>query len=121
MTGLAFIGGEAPTTQQCKIIAKKADYIAAADSGLIRAEEVGLIPDIIAGDMDSLDDESRLQKYPRESIRRYPVDKDQTDTEIVIQLLEERGCSEIILIGGGGGRLAHIFAKKSFFEKQTLV
>jgi thiamine pyrophosphokinase len=122
MTGAAFIGGEGPSRERCAEIARRADCIAAADSGLILAEEAGITPDVIAGDMDSLREaeggESRLSKYPPESIFRYPADKDLTDTEVAIGLLEERGCDEIILAGGGGGRLAHVLAIKALFEDE---
>jgi thiamine pyrophosphokinase len=124
MTGAAFIGGEGPSPQQCAAIAARAHIVAAADSGLILAEEAGIVPHIVAGDMDSLRaaarGESRLSKYPPESVFRHPPDKDLTDTEIAIELLEERGCDDIILAGGGGGRLAHILAVRAIFEKEGM-
>ncbi|MDR2865246.1 MAG: thiamine diphosphokinase [Spirochaetaceae bacterium] len=119
MRGIAFIGGEGPSAEKCRNIAEHADCIAAADSGLLLAEEAGFYPDIIAGDMDSLDDEERLLKYPAECIYRYPADKDFTDTELVVDLLQKKGCDEIILLGGGGGRIAHIFAIKALFEREN--
>jgi thiamine pyrophosphokinase len=121
MVGAAFIGGEGPSIEKCKEIAKRADVIAAADSGLMLAEDAGLRPDIIAGDMDSLDDEARLAKYPSDCVHRFPCDKDLSDTEIAVELLRGAGCTEIILAGGGGGRLAHIFAIKALFERDCAV
>jgi len=116
-TGLAFIGGLCPPADFCGALAERADVICAADSGLIAAEDAGIKPDFIAGDMDSLDDESRLLKYPQEIIFRFPEDKDFTDTEIAVKMLRERGCGSIILAGGGGGRLSHLFAVKTIFER----
>jgi thiamine pyrophosphokinase len=113
MTGAAFIGGEGPSIEKCREIAARADVLAAADSGLMLAEDAGLRPDIIAGDMDSLDDEARLAKYAPDCVHRFPRDKDLTDTEIAVDLLRDAGCTEILLVGGGGGRLAHIFAIKA--------
>jgi thiamine pyrophosphokinase len=103
-------------------IAKGTDLLAAADSGLVAAEEAGLNPDWVIGDMDSLgnmvslDDLSRLGKYPPDRVIRYPTDKDFTDTELAIALLREKGCDEIWLAGGGGGRTDHLFAIFSLFE-----
>jgi thiamine pyrophosphokinase len=119
LKGCAFIGGDGPSAANCKKLAAAVDVIAAADSGLILAEAAGLAPDWIVGDMDSLDDKKRLLKYPKECVLKFPRDKDLTDTEIAIQLLIEKGCTEIILIGGGGGRLAHTFALRSVFERDN--
>jgi thiamine pyrophosphokinase len=90
--------------------------IAAADSGLTLAEAAGLAPDWIIGDMDSLTCEERLNRYPAERIIRYPADKDYTDTELALVLLREKGCGEIWIIGGGGGRSAHFFGIRELFE-----
>jgi thiamine pyrophosphokinase len=91
--------------------------VAAADSGLEAAEAAGLRPDWVLGDMDSLGDLSRLDAYPRERVLRYPAEKDYTDTELALRLLREKGCGEIWLIGGGGGRLDHLLAVRSLFER----
>jgi thiamine pyrophosphokinase len=92
--------------------------IAAADSGLIAAEAAGLRPDWVLGDMDSLGaDLARLDHYPSERVLRYGTDKDYTDTELALQLLWEKGCTETWLIGGGEGRLDHLLAIRSLFER----
>jgi thiamine pyrophosphokinase len=93
-------------------------FVIAADSGLITAEESGFKPAFIIGDMDSLDDESRLSVYPPERVIRYPHDKDYTDTELAFSLAVEKGCDDIWLIGGGGGRIDHLFAIRSLFERE---
>jgi thiamine pyrophosphokinase len=90
----------------------------AADSGLIAAENAGLKPDWILGDMDSLDDTKRLEKYPPERVRRFRVDKDYTDTELACAFLWGKGCGEVWLIGGGGGRTDHLFAIRALFERE---
>ena len=118
MRGLAFIGGERPPVSHCCFHAQEADIIAAADSGLIIAESAGLRPDWIVGDMDSMDTLKRLEKYPEDRIIRYPEDKDYTDTELVLDLLWEKGCEYITIAGGGGGRIDHLFAIRSLFERE---
>jgi thiamine pyrophosphokinase len=118
MRGIAFIGGEGPPPDLCRSLAAGAVFIAAADSGLIAAEAAGLRPDWITGDMDSLDDPRRLESYPPERVITYPPDKDYTDTELVFRLLWDRGCGEVWLIGGGGGRTDHLFAIRSLFERE---
>jgi thiamine pyrophosphokinase len=116
--GIAFIGGEYPCPDLCKILVQDADLIVAADSGLIAAEAAGVMSDFIVGDMDSLDNIARFDKYPKERIIRYPTDKDCTDTELALQLLFDKGCTETLIIGGGGGRIDHLFAIRSLFERE---
>jgi thiamine pyrophosphokinase len=121
MLGIAFIGGEGPGPEFCRRLLgeiREAALIAAADSGLIAAEDAGVHPDWVVGDMDSLDDPHRLEKYPPERVLRYREDKDYTDTELVLSLLREKGCDEIWLLGGGGGRLDHLLAIRSLFERE---
>jgi len=118
LRGIAFIGGEGPERQALERIAEGADILVAADSGLVLCEDAGLKPDWIIGDMDSLDDLGRLEKYPADRVLRFPVDKDFTDTELALRFLRhEKACNEVWLAGGGGGKLDHLFAIRSIFER----
>jgi thiamine pyrophosphokinase len=118
LRGIIFTGGEIPGAAVLRKIAAWADMLAAADSGLIAAEEAGLKVNWVLGDMDSLDDPSRLGKYPPEQVHRFPVDKDLTDTELSLAFLREKSCDEIWIAGGGGGRTDHLFAIRSLFERE---
>ena len=118
MLGLAITGGEGPVPDVCRLLAQNADLVIVADSGLEAAEKAGIRPDWIIGDMDSLDDPGRLEKYPVERVIRFPADKDFTDTELALELLWEKGCDEVCIAGGGGGRLDHLLAIRSLFERQ---
>ncbi|MDR0400548.1 MAG: thiamine diphosphokinase [Treponema sp.] len=121
LLGAAFIGGEGPCPDRCRRILAEVPgrlLIAAADSGLIAAEAAGFCPDWVVGDMDSLDDPARLEKYPPERVRRYPRDKDFLDTELALSLLWEKGCAETWVLGGGGGRLDHLLGIRSLFERE---
>jgi thiamine pyrophosphokinase len=129
MRGIVFIGGDGPRPELCRRLLN-AEFppltqdsrsspvlIAAADSGLVAAEAAGLRPDWVLGDMDSLGELSRLDAYPRERVLRYRAEKDYTDTELALRLLWEKGCDDVWLIGGGGGRLDHLLAIRSLFER----
>lgn len=117
MRGVAFTGGECPEPQALRRIAQSADMLVAVDSGLIACEQAGIKVDWVLGDMDSLDDLRRLEKYPAGRVVRFPADKDFTDTELALNLLREKGCDEIWLSGGGGGRLDHLLAIRAIFER----
>jgi thiamine pyrophosphokinase len=122
--GIGFIGGEGPDAKFGAALAGEAALIAAADSGLLAAETAGLRPDWIVGDMDSLgamdshDDLRRLGRYPPDRVIRCPRDKDDTDTELLLSLLWEKGCDEVWLAGGGGGRTDHLLAIQALFERE---
>jgi len=119
LRGIAFIGGEGPGRRALRDIVRGAGLLVAADSGLMLCEDAGLRPDWILGDMDSLDDPGRLEKYPPDRILRSPADKDFTDTELALTFLKEKGYDEVWLAGGGGGRLDHLFAIRSIFERDN--
>ena len=87
-------------------------YIA-ADSGLETVEKLGIEPDIIIGDFDSVNHE-RLDKY--KNILKYPGEKDDTDTMLCVKYALERGFKIIIIIGGTGGRLDHTLANLALLK-----
>lgn len=93
--------------------------MAAADAGLENALGVGAEPDLVVGDMDSLSDLALLGRFPADRVMRFPRDKDETDTEIGFRLLGERGCDEITIAGGGGGRIDHLLAVAGLFEREA--
>ncbi|HCC38229.1 MAG TPA: thiamine diphosphokinase [Treponema sp.] len=120
MLGIVFAGGKGPPPELIRQIIsdlKTEALLAAADSGLELAEEAGLKPDWIIGDMDSLANPARLEAYSPERIIRHSNEKDYSDTELAVDFLREKGCGEIWIAGGGGGRIDHLFAVRSLFER----
>ena len=120
MLGIIFTGGQAPNASFVKqIIEKEAKnaFFTAADSGLSAAQEAGVKCDFIIGDMDSVED-SLLEEYPAEKVIRHAREKDYSDTELAMQAIIEKGCTQIWIIGGGGGRIDHLFAIRSLFERE---
>lgn len=82
-----------------------ADFVIAADGGYKAARTLGIHPDLVVGDFDS------LGYVPEaEDIVRHPVRKDDTDTLLAIRLGLERGYRNFVIIGAIGGRLDHTFA-----------
>lgn len=117
MTGILLIGGKAPEKRSVKSILNRSDYIVAADSGFDLAQVYGLVPDIVVGDMDSVSQTDAYRCFPDERKRIYPEDKDETDTELGLDILREHNCGECIIIGGGEGRLDHTLGIIALFER----
>lgn len=76
----------------------------AADGGLRHTQALGIQPEVILGDFDSLG-------YVPEGSRVFPVEKDDTDAMLAARLGLERGCGEFLFYGAmDGPRLDHTIA-----------
>ncbi len=118
MRGLLIVGGEAPNAALVGECRASVDVVAAADAGLERAFALGMTPDLFVGDVDSLADLGLLERLPPERKMLFPRDKDETDTEIGLRVLQERGCTDVVIAGGGGGRLDHLLSIAMLFERE---
>lgn len=81
---------------------RKGDYIICADGGYRHAVKLGIKPDVLIGDMDSIGDES----YDGEIIN-LPVRKDFTDSEVCVKYVLLKDFDEILMLGFIGTRLDH--------------
>ena len=85
--------------------------IIAADHGLLAVDKLGITPNYIVGDFDSVPEEI-LNKYRESStpIDTFPREKDRTDTQIAIELALRYDVTSIMLVGATGSRLDHTMA-----------
>jgi len=116
--GVLILGGEHPSIEITKKIIKNADLVVAADSGFDYLWENSLNYDYIVGDMDSTRYGHILTEIPEEKVLTAPAEKDETDTELGLQFLKERGIEKITMIGGGGGRLDHLLGIVALFDRE---
>lgn len=85
-----------------------------ADSGAVHLYQIGLIPDVIIGDMDSLSHEIQDYFSKRGSkIIRHPEAKDETDTWLALDYAIQMAPDEIYIFGGFGARIDHTLANLS--------
>ncbi|MDC7126152.1 MAG: thiamine diphosphokinase [Spirochaetales bacterium] len=105
-----FTGGLGPEFNQVEEVIKNADMFVAADSGWDLAKRMGIVPDYFIGDMDSISNKDDLNELDKSKILAYPSDKDYTDTELAVKFLKDKEYEDIILVGGGEGRLDHLLA-----------
>jgi len=103
---LVFANGELLYPQAARQMAARADKIIAADGGLAHVQALNLEPDLLVGDLDSVTPEQiRWAEEVGAEVRKYPVEKDETDLELALQEAVETGCSRITITGALGGRL----------------
>ena len=87
------------------IAPESGDFVIAADKGYDTALSLGVDPDLVVGDFDS------LQRIPdANNVITLPVRKDETDVGYAVEKGFERGCGEFIICGAVGGALDHTFA-----------
>ena len=81
-------------------------YVVAADGGARVARHFDLMPDVVIGDMDSID-ESLLAECAAAGahILRYPQAKNETDLELALLHAVTQGARWLRVIGAIGGRL----------------
>lgn len=115
--GILITGGKAPDYKKIDKILEMGKYIVAADSGLDTADDWGIRPNKIIGDMDSLSNKEKLKQYSKDEVTIYGRDKDLTDTEIGLEWLWQRGIDTPCIIGGGGGRMDHFIGILSIFHR----
>ena len=77
-----------------------------ADAGFERAAAEGIVPDILVGDLDSVD-EKNLIVPPEVRMITANWHKDETDFELAVDTAVSEGCSSVLIAGGFGGRIDH--------------
>lgn len=89
------------------------DLVIAADSGWNNAKALGVTPDLLLGDFDSLGKQN-LPSGPE--IYQVPAEKDLTDTQLAVEMALSRGATELVIIGGLSGRLDHTLSNLAILE-----
>lgn len=115
MYALISTGGNGPDFEKVKNYFTQVNMVVAADSGLNRLMEWGINPDFLVGDGDSLKPGYLVPKTF--NYNPAPRDKDHSDTELAIMKCLEKGADEIVLIGGGEGRLDHTLSNVRLIKK----
>ncbi|MDX1601081.1 MAG: thiamine diphosphokinase [Anaerolineales bacterium] len=84
---------------------ERADLTIAADGGLRHCTQLELEPDLLVGDLDSIDPDqlNRLERAGTE-VRRHPRRKDATDLELALAEVHERQTRDVVVLGAIGSR-----------------
>ena len=88
------------------------DLVIAADGGALKAQGLGLRPDVVVGDADSLPQAAIAElRAAGVEVIVHPAAKDESDTELAVREALARGATTVTVIGAfGGGRLEHTIA-----------
>jgi thiamine pyrophosphokinase len=106
---LVLVGGAVHADDGLRAALAGADVVIAADGGLRHAAALGLTPDLLVGDLDSVDPDT-LAAHPGLAVERHPADKDALDLELALDAAAARGAGRITVVGGLSGRLDQTLA-----------
>jgi thiamine pyrophosphokinase len=108
---IIFANGHLPDREKARAIIRADDTLIAADGGTRHMLTLGLKPDLIIGDLDSItEEERRKMESDGVKIAKYSRDKNETDLELAIQHALEVGPGQIVIIAALGGRLDQTLA-----------
>jgi len=111
MRAVIFVNGEVQDYTALARWLRPGDHLIGADGGTRHMLALGLMPDAVVGDLDSLEPETVAKLIAQGvDVERYPIAKDQTDLELAIERGLRAGASEILLLGALGGRLDQTLA-----------
>ena len=103
---IIFANGDLPDLNKARDLLLADDFIICADGGTRHALALGLTPNLVIGDMDSIQNDQwqRLQTLGV-AVELFPRDKNETDLELAINRAIELEPREIVIVAALGGRL----------------
>lgn len=103
-------GGNSPSIELLKEELMESSILICADSGANCLFQYDIIPDYLIGDFDSINPEALKHFYNSKSIiEKYPVEKDDTDTQLALLKAVELNATTIVFLGCTGSRFDHTF------------
>lgn len=102
---LLLLNGELPDPALVRRLAGRCGLVFCADGGARHAEQLGLEPDFVVGDMDSLP--APLPAKWRKTVYWCDFDEQRSDFEKALCFARDMGCSRLYVAGALGGRVDH--------------
>lgn len=111
MKALIVCAGDEPSKELFFSECEKADFKIAVDGGSRVFYKHNLLPDLMLGDMDSLE-ESIVKFFISKdvNIKKYKPEKDLTDTAIAVEYIIKEKYNQAVLLGCTGSRFDHQMA-----------
>ncbi len=108
---IIFANGDLPNLEKARNLLRPDDFILCADGGTRHALALNLTPNLVIGDMDSIDTvEWKKLEEKNIPIELFPRDKNETDLELALNKAIEMDSREIIIVAALGGRTDHALA-----------
>ena len=114
---IIFANGSLPNLEKARALLRPDDFILCADGGARHALALGLTPNLIIGDMDSLPSIFNLQP---ETFIRFPTDKNETDLELAINHALTLNPDQILILAALGGRMDQTLANIALLSNLQL-
>jgi thiamine pyrophosphokinase len=112
---LILANGKPPSKQVFQKFYASSDWFVCADGGANTAALFRCAPDLIIGDLDSIEKET-LDVFRKIEVKKLK-DQNSTDLEKALTAVVKKGCKEIIVLGATGGRLDHAIGNLSALAK----
>ena len=107
---IIFANGDLPNLNKARELLRADDFIICADGGTRHALALDLIPNLVIGDMDSIQsDQWQTLEQAGVATELFPRDKNETDLELAITRAIELEPREIVIVAALGGRLDQTF------------
>ena len=118
---IIFANGNLPNLEKARSLIHTDDFILCADGGTRHALALGLTPNVIVGDMDSVTEkERRKMKELDVEIIQHPTDKNETDLELAINHALTLNPDQILILAALGGRMDHTLANIALLSNLQL-
>lgn len=118
---VVFANGELSDPQAVRGFLRPDDILVAADGGYLHMQAVGVKPNLLIGDLDSLPaDEAESLRAAGVEVEKHPAEKDETDLELALARLAREGYREIRVVAALGGRLDQTLANLYLLEMEEL-
>jgi thiamine pyrophosphokinase len=115
VNALIIANGVPPARPLARRLAAGADLIICADGGANHAVRLGIRPDVIVGDLDSVTAASRRRLRSVPALRI--AEQESTDLEKAIRHALLHRCAGITVVGAFGGRVDHTAGNLGCFRK----
>ncbi len=108
---ILFVNGEMGDGAYLRGVIAPEDYLIAVDGGLHHLRALGLWPNLLIGDLDSITAQEREDAAQHGAeILQFPAHKDETDLELALLEAARRQFDALLLAGMLGGRLDQTLA-----------
>ncbi len=118
---IIFANGELPDLEKARALMRDDDFVIAADGGTRHALALGLTPNVVIGDLDSISKEER-RKIDAAGVEviKFPADKNETDLELAIDHAMSLHPDQILILAALGGRMDQTLANIALLSNLQL-